>query len=407
METDADELFYNPFQDGYDASPYEHYDEMRSGEPVHLSLGSRWFLFRYDDVNRLLREPSLSVDTNQVELVDEEREATIEAAYGPEGDVSTALLAIDPPDHTRLKRLVMKAFTPTTVANMRPMVEQQVSEIYDAMEARGGGDILRELAFQLPADTIADMLGIPDEDKEQMGIWSAALAKTLDPIISEEEAFEAAHAERDMNVRLEEIIADKRQNLTDDVISGMIRAQEDGDRMSTVEIRDQAQLIFSAGHDTTKNLLSLGVLEMIRRPDQAELWRNDASLGPNAVEELLRFVSPAQFTRRVTVEEIEVGGEAIPEKNFLMMGLGSANHDPDKWGPTANQLDITRSDAAQQLAFGAGQRYCLGAALARLEGEVAIGEFVRRFPKARLVEDPAWNGRINLRGVDRLMVAVD
>jgi len=237
-----------------------------------------------------------------------------------------------------------------------------------------------------------------------MATWSSALAKTLDPIMSDEEAHAAVRAELDMHERLRIIVEQKRSDLGDDVLSGMIRAQEDGDQMTTQEICDQAELIFSAGHETTMNLLSLGVYEMMRHPDQAEIWRDDPSVGPNAVEELLRFASPVQYSRRVTVEDIEVGNETIPKHHFMMMGLASANRDPDMWGPTADQLDLRREGASKQLSFGGGQRYCLGAALARLEGEVAIGEFVRRFPDAHVVGEPEWNGRINLRGLEHLKI---
>ena len=209
-----------------------------------------------------------------------------------------------------------------------------------------------------------------------------------------------------MNDHIDEVVAWKRANPADDLLTALIAAEEDGDRLSSVELRDQVTLLFIAGHETTVNLIGTGIFELMRHPDQLELLRADPSLDVNAVDELLRFVSPVQMSRRITLQDIEFGGKTIPKGMFVLAGLASANRDPAKWGPTADDLDIRRTGTAQHLSFGSGAHYCLGSSLARLEAQVAIGTFARRFPNARVVGEPEWNGRINLRGLEHLHVAV-
>jgi cytochrome P450 len=379
---------------------------MRAREPVHHSPLEHWFLFRYDDVMALLRDPSLSVDDANVLVHNEERLAAFESAFGPEAERSTSMLGVDPPDHTRLRRLVSKAFTPSAIAALRPIIEDLVDTALDAMDARGTAEIVGELAFPLPFDVISVMLGMPEADKDQVAKWSSAMVKTLDPIITEDEIQEAAEADRLMNALLDEVIEWKRANPADDLLTAMIQAEEDGDRLTSRELRDQVQLLFVAGHETTVNLIGTGIYELLRNPAQAAMLRDDPSLDANAIDELLRFVSPVQISRRVTLEEIEIDGHHIEKGSMVFPVLASANRDPAKWGHDAEQLNVRREGTGQHMSFGGGAHYCLGASLARLEAQVAIGKFLRRFPNAEIAGEPVWNGRINLRGLDRLDVSV-
>jgi len=372
-----------------------------------LTLMNQWLLFTYEDVSRLLRDPSLSVSDANIEIMDEKRQAIFLEASGGELQQSTSMLNADPPDHTRLRRLVSKAFTPAAIESLRPRVQELVDGILDSMEERGGGDVVAELAFPLPFDVISEMLGMPEADKDLIAGWSAAVVKTLDPIITPEEIAAAVDGDRNMNAHVDDVVAWKRANPADDLLSALIAAEEDGDRLSSRELRDQVNLLFVAGHETTVNLIGTGIYEMLRHPDQLALLRDDPTLIVNAVDELLRYVSPVQMSRRVTLHDIDFGGKTIPKGMFVLAGLASANRDPAKWGPTAGDLDIRRAGTAQHLSFGSGAHYCLGSSLARLEAQVAIGSFVRRFPNARVVGEPVWNGRINLRGLERLDVAVD
>jgi cytochrome P450 len=395
-------VFFNPLQDGYADDPWSHFSEMREHEPVHqLAIGG-YSLFRYDDVFALLRDPELSVDDRNIDLDDER--AQLMAEFGEQMEFES-ILGMDPPDHTRLRRLISKAFTPRTIEALRPRIETMVDDALDRMAEAGTADVVGELAFPLPFDVISEMLGLPEADKNQIRDWSGAIVKTLDPIISEDEMRAAFHANQNLDGYLGEVIEWKRQNPADDILTAMIEAEEEGDRMSPKELRDQVNLLFVAGHETTVNLIGTGIWELLKHPDQAAILRDDPSLDPAAIDELLRWVSPVQFSRRITLEQIEVRGVTIPARTFVQAALGSANHDPDKFGPTAEQLDVTRADAGQHVSFGSGIHYCLGASLAKLEGQVAIGRFLRRFPDVQ-VDEWKWNGRINLRGLDELKVAV-
>lgn len=403
--TETEPLFFNPLQDGYAASPWSHFAEMRERDPVHDSFGTRWFLFRYDDVTRLLRDPSLSVDDENITVHDELRLAAFEEAFA-DIEPTRSMLGRDAPDHTRLRRLVSKAFTPSTIAALRPVIQEMVDTALDGMDERGTTEIVGDLAFPLPFDVISVMLGMPESDKDQVAQWSSALVKTLDPIITEEEVFAAADAERNMHALLSEVIEWKRANPADDLLTALIQAEEDGDRLTSTELRDQVQLLFVAGHETTVNLIGTGIHELLQRPEQAAILRDDPSLDVNAIDELLRFVSPVQFSRRITMQPFEVGGKEIKAGTFVMAGLASANRDPEKWGDDAEELDVRRQSPAQHVSFGSGSHFCLGASLAKLEAQVAIGSFLRRFPDAHAVGDVEWNGRINLRGIERLEIAV-
>ncbi len=404
-DTTANPLFFNPLQDGYAASPWSHFAEMRDHEPVHDSFGSQWFLFRYADVTRLLRDPTLSVDDENITVHDEERLASFEDAFG-EMERTRSMLGLDAPDHTRLRRLVSKAFTPSTIAALRPVIQDMVDTALDGMDERGSTEIVGDLAFPLPFDVISVMLGMPESDRDQVAQWSSALVKTLDPIITDEEIQAAAHAERSMRELLDEVISWKRANPADDLLTALISAEEDGDRLTPRELRDQVQLLFVAGHETTVNLIGTGIHELLKRPKQAAILRDDPSHDAGAVDELLRFVAPVQFSRRITLQPIEFDGHEIPAGTFVMACLASANHDPAKWGDDADELDVRREGAGQHMSFGSGSHYCLGASLAKLEAQVAIGSFLRRFPDAHTVGAVEWNGRINLRGVERLEIAV-
>jgi cytochrome P450 len=248
------------------------------------------------------------------------------------------------------------------------------------------------------------MLGMPAGDTEALRAWSEDIVKTIDPIITEDEIKAAVVANRLMDQYMAGVIEWKRENPADDLLTAMIEAEEDGDKMSSKELSDQVNLLFIAGHETTVNLIGTGIADLLSRPDQAQSIR-DNGLEMNGVDELLRFVSPVQMSRRITTQDVTIDGRAIPTGTMVMAALASANRDTNKWGPTADELDLGRDGAGQHLSFGSGIHYCLGASLAKLEGQVAIGSFIQRFPHATIV-DQHFNGRINLRGLERLIVDV-
>lgn len=401
-----EDLFFNPLDPDYMNDPHPHLRLIREHLPVHQTLAGPWAVFRYDDCLRLLRDPTLSVDAVKADEASTHRQRFLDS-LDPETEFheNRSMLNVDPPDHTRLRRLVSKAFTPRVIESLRPRVQELVDSALDRLEASRGGDVVDELAFPLPFDVISEMLGMGDADKVRIRDWSSAVVKTLDPVLSEADFIAAMEASMSLRDHTESVIEWKRQNPADDLLTALIEAESDGDRLTTSELSDQVVLLFIAGHETTVNLIGTGIYELLRHRDQLEAWRDDDSLATNAVEELLRFVSPVQFSRRVTTSERSFGPAVIGSNVFVLACLASANRDPEFWGPTANELDLRRSNAREHISFGSGAHYCLGAALAKLEGEVAIGSFIKRFPHAGVTEI-RWNGRINLRGLDKLTVSV-
>jgi len=402
-------LIFNPLEPGYVENPFPHLADMRNQMPVHESPFGPWMLFTYEDCFRLLRDPKLSVDPQKAVVFNEKRaDAFVDAMreLGHEPERSYSILNTDAPDHTRLRRLVSRAFTPRTTEGLRPMIERMVDAMLDTFAANGGGDLVSGLAFPLPFDVIVEMLGMPQGDAEEICKWSEALVHTLDPVVADDVLREAAAASIKMDAYIESVIAWKRENPGDDLLTAMIEAEEDGDRMSTVELRDQVRLLFVAGHETTVNLIGTGLYELLRNPDQAELWRGNPDIGARAVDELLRYVSPVQFSRRITTSDFEINGAHIASGTFVLASLASSNRDPAHFGRTANELDLAREDAGQHLSFGSGSHYCLGASLAKLEAQVAIGRFIERFSEITVVS-VEWNGRINLRGLSALHFTID
>ena len=316
------EIIFNPLEPGYTDNPFPHLREMRRLDPVHASPIGTWMLFDYDDCFQLLRDPALSVDEKNVATFNEERLAAfLDAVDGDAEELErTSILGIDPPDHTRLRRLVSKAFTPRTIEALRPRIQELVDEALDRIEAAGQADVIAELAFTLPFDVISEMLGMPEGDTQALRSWSEDIVKTLDPIITEDEIKAAVVANRAMDVHIANVISWKRDNPSDDLLTAMIEAEEDGDRMSSKELSDQVGLLFIAGHETTVNLIGTGIAELLARPDQAELIRTQG-LEMNGVDELLRFVSPVQMSRRITTRDIEIQGRTIPSGIMVMAAL--------------------------------------------------------------------------------------
>ena len=368
---------FDPFSPGFAADPYPHYRELREREPVHRTPFGPWVLLRHADCVRLLRDQSLSVDVRKAAAIDPTarlaRERLLaEAAPGRALRENRSMLNIDPPDHTRLRRLVSSVFTPRRIGALRPLVSRLVAEHLDRVERRGEMDLIADLAFPLPFQVISEMLGMPEADRDQVREWSHTLVRILDFTIGPDELVAALDAGEAMRAHVAEVIEWKRANPADDLLTALIHAEEDGDALSERELNDQVTLLFIAGHETTVNLIGNGTLALLRHRDQLERWRDDPALDGDAVEELLRFDSPVQLSRRIALEPLEVGGQLVPAGSFVITVLGAANHDPEVFGPDADHLDLGRPTAGRHLSFGSGTHHCLGAALARLQGAEAI-----------------------------------
>lgn len=398
----------NPFAPGFYDDPYVQYRHLRETEPVHHSPAGMWFLSRWADVHHVLRLPGTSV--NEANSVLQNRAEALAAAAEEAGARrSRSILGTDPPDHTRIRKLMAKAFTPRTVARIEERVGEQVDALLDAAEAHGGEvDLIAELAFPLPFQVIHGMLGMPDSiDVARLRSLSQTVTQVLDPVLAMVHAEEIMAASVELGGLVAEAIAWKRDHPADDLLTALIEAEDEGHHLSPDELRDNVTLLYLAGHETTVNLIGNGTLALLRHPAQADLLRADPGLDAGAVEELLRYDSPVQFSRRIALEPFEVAGQRVEPGEIVLTGLGAANRDPAKFGPTAEALDLTRADANLHVSFGSGIHHCLGAALARMEGRQAIPRLLRRYPALALATDePEWNGRMVLRGLATLPVTL-
>ena len=402
---------FNPFAPGFAENPYEEYRVERESEPIQQTPFGPWIVFSHAESVQLLRDVTLSVDVRKaMEILGEDPRdrAKMRAELFPDKAPreDTSILNIDPPDHTRLRKLVSSVFTPRRVADLAPMIERIVDEHLDAVADRGEMDLIADLAFPLPFAVISEMLGMPDGESAQLREWSHTLVKILDFTIGPEELMAAVIAGENLREHIANVIEWKRSNLGDDLLSALILAEDNGDVLSDVELVDQVNVLFIAGHETTVNLIGNGTWALLQNRDQLELLRDDPTVESTAIDELLRYDSPVQISRRITLEPIQVGGRHVAAGMFVLTSLGSANRDPAVFGPTADQLDLHRADAARHLAFGSGTHHCLGASLARMEGTIAITRLIRRFPELQAMSAPAWNGRLVLRGMDSLQLSL-
>ncbi len=399
------QVMYNPFAEGFSENPYPHYQTLREAEPVHHTDYGVWVIFGYEDVRTLLRDQSLSADernmhpTPMTEMVRDEMGDMAEIG-------NNSMLNLDPPVHTRLRRLVSKAFTPRMIGRLRYGVEQMVDGILDQAARAGGMQLMDDLAFPLPFAVITDLLGMPSTDTAELRRLSGLVVRSLEPVADPGTLRQIAAAGVAMNDLMLDAIEWKRARPADDLLSALIVAEHEGDALSPAELAEQLGLLYIAGHETTVNLIGNGVLALLRHPEQMEALRADPGLEGPAVEELLRYDSPVQMSRRITLSDVPVGGRTIEAGAFVVLALASANRDRLKWGPTADQVDLRRPGASEHLSFGGGHHYCLGAALARLEGQAAIGRLVRRFRHIEVAGDPGYNGRLNLRGLSSLALSV-
>ena len=402
-DTQADFVF-NPFAEGFTDDPYPHYAELRAAAPVHESPLGFWVLSEYEDVSALLRSGH-SVEEHHL-APGPLRELT-QSVYGDRARRMNGLSMLDqdPPDHTRLRRLVTKAFTPRAVEALQPRTVTLVDEALDRIAEAGHVDLVAELAFPLPFAVISEMLGTPAVDLVRLRDLTGTLVRGLEPVVDPQFLAQIKSADDELAVIGKEMIDWKRQHPADDLLTALIAAEHDGDSLSDDELVAQVLLLYIAGHETTVNLIAGGVLALLRHPDQLELLRAQPGLAANAVEELLRYDSPVQMSRRITLEPYRVRHDEIPPGVFVIASLASANRDVKFWGSDAGELRLERANARQHTSFGAGVHHCLGAALARLEARVAIARLVQRFPTLAL-DGVQWNGRINLRGPATLSVTV-
>jgi cytochrome P450 len=396
---------FDPFAPGFTDDPYPQYAALRAAAPIYQHPFGFWLLTCYDDVSWLLRA-GLSVEDRNIApgpLLQFREQMYGEAAARPR---RVSMLDRDPPDHSRLRRLVSKAFTPRAVQALQPRITGLVEAMLDAAERQGRVDLVDALAFPLPFAVIAEMLGTPPADHERIRQLSGTVVRSLEPVADPALAAAIVAADNELTEIAASMIAWKRANPADDLLTALINAEDDGDVLDDDELIAQTLLLYIAGHETTVNLIAGGTLALLRHPAQLARLRADPALVGNAVEELLRYDSPVQSSRRITLEPVRLGGVTIPAGAFVLASLGSANRDEGFLGPDAAELRLDRASARQHVSFGAGPHHCLGASLARLEASIALARLTARFPRLALDGPVTWNGRINLRGPAHLPVSL-
>ena len=401
--TTTPELLFNPFDPAFRADPYPFYDVLRNKAPVYWSPLETVILSRYDDVAHTLRSNEFSRDIEK--NANEPKNPIQTRKRERRSDDAKSILNLDPPDHTRLRRLVSLAFTPSAIERLRPRIQQLVDDVLDRAADRGSMELIDELAFPVPFQVISDLLAMPTERAVELREWSQHLTASLEPTADEHDMDLAEAAIGQFIPYLREIIAERRQNLGDDLLSALIQVEESGDRMTEQEMVSFVLLLYVAGHETTVNLIGNGTLALLRNPDQLQLWRDNPGMGSQAIDELLRFDGPVQLTVRVPIVPVAYGDIKVEPGTVVMTVLGAANHDPAMFDdPHALRLD--RPNANRHLALAGGIHYCLGASLAKLEAQVAISSVIRRFPNLQLAGEPGWRDRLTIRGVDRLPLSV-
>jgi cytochrome P450 len=407
MQDAAPEILFNPLDPGFRIDPYTVYARLRAEGPVYRAPWGGFVFSHYAPCEALLRDARSSSDFRNSDAF----RAFVEQQGGnaDEGFIggTRPFLFLDPPDHTRLRGLVNKAFTPRTVEGLRSRIQEIVNELLDRAERKGTLEVVEDFAYLVPVQVICEMMGVPLSDHPLFQDWSRELARSLDPeeFLPPEVLERRQRAVESFGEYFSNLIEQRRSQPSDDLLSALIAAEEAGDKLSSLELLATCILLLVAGHETTVNLIGNGTLALLRHPDQLALLRADPSLARSAVEEFLRYDPPVQFTGRVALEDITIGEVTIPKGQQAVILLASANRDPDVF-TEPDRLDIARAEN-RHLSFGHGIHYCVGAPLARLEAEIALGTLVQRFPEMRLLtEAPAYKENIVLRGLASLPIGL-
>jgi len=372
------------------ANPYDYYARWRAEHPVWETGPHQWMAVGFEDTRQVLTLPTFQ-----------------KASRGPEPppppwrhlpELTPSMLGVNPPDHTRLRRLVTKAFQPRHLERLTPFITTVAAEMVKTLRRDGGGDIVSQFAFPIPATVIGELLGVPQEDQEQFRTWSRSIIRLLDPSQPPERRMEGASARWELLDYFHRLIQVKAQNPADDLLSELIAVEAEGDRLSAGELLSMALLLLVAGHETTTNLMAMGIEVLMRHPESVPT-------GPDwnlAIEELLRYTSPVQLDARITVADVTLSGQTVPAGSVVMVSLGAANRDPAIFS-NPDQLIMDRTPNPH-LAFGRGIHACLGAALARLEAQIALPGLWSEDTRPLPAGDPVWNDNLVLRGLAALPI---
>ena len=391
---------YPPLNDGFQQDPYPAYRTLRAKDPVHWSeLTHGWVISRFENVDAILRDHKRFGS-------DERRAGGAAPPYVPPFPEGRSLLVIDPPDHTRLRGLVSRAFTPRAIADLEPHITQIVDEMLADLPENEPFDLMERLAHPLPITVIAEMIGVPPEDRDRFQSWSERVARILEPTITRAEMDAALVAGAELSDYFRVIIEQRRADPQDDLITRLITAEEEGDKLSMDEMLSMLRLLLAAGNETTTNLIGNGMLALLRHPGQLRLLQENPSLVESAIEELLRYDGPVQTDGRTVLEDMEIEGKQLKRGQPVILLIGSANRDARVYERPA-ALDIAR-EGPPHVAFGRGIHHCIGAPLARMEGRIVLAALVKHFREFRLVKTtPRFKDNVVLRGLRSLTLEVE
>jgi cytochrome P450 len=398
-----DPLFgrFNPFLVEHRRDPHDTWRTLREAEPVYRSrVFGAWLCTRYEDVLHVLGSPDFTTDRSEVPVMklvarlsrkDEKFSALLERN----------LLTIDGAQHRRLRGLVSRGFTPRRVERLRPRLQKIVDELLDAVAENGEMELMRDLAQPLPVIAIAELLGVPAADRPRFRAWSADLVQLLDPFQGQGGAAPLRRAAHEIFDYFAPLLAQRRAEPRDDLLSAMLSAEQDGERLDELDLLALSSLLLVAGHETTSNLIGNALVALLRFPDERKRLQDDPSLVGSAVDEFLRYESPIQLTDRMALADCELGGQRIRRRQMVAVVLAAANRDPARFADP-DRLDVGRNEN-HHLAFGHGNHFCLGSQLAKLETEIAVGSLLARFPQlCGEPEPPAWRRSMIVRGPETL-----
>lgn len=385
--------------------PFPTYKLLRDHDPVHRNPDGSYFLTRYEDVVASLRHPALSSD-KKVDFLPKFGDGPLYVHH------TSSLVFNDPPAHTRVRKLLAEAFTPRKLVELEPVVDRIIDRLLDRLAEKGAFDVVTDYALALPTEIIADMLGVPEEHRHKLHNYSNLILGALDPVVSPEKIKAGHAAVEEFGGLLEELIAERRKTPEGgemgEVLAALVFGEVDGEKLTPVELVQNCIFLLNAGHETSANLVGNGISILLDNPDQLQRLREAPDLIKPAVEEFLRYQSPLQIGNRKALEDVEFGPKGgkvtIPAGAFIYTSLGAANRDPDIF-ENPDIVDIGRSPNPQ-IAFGIGKHICMGNTLGRIEGKVAVGKFVERFPNLRAAGEKRYHGRARFRGLDTLPVAI-
>ena len=380
---------YNPISKEIQRFPYDKYAQLRDKDPIHrLRLINGWALTRYEDMEQVLKNHALFGRDTWNSAIEFKN-----------------MLFVDPPDHTRLRSLVSKAFTPRSVAAMEPGIHRIVDDLLDATKNHDRFDLISVFAYPLPVMVIAEMLGVPTEDIDLFKKWSHDIALSIEPILNDEQSNRIVEARKNLEDYFEHLIEHRQRDLQNDMTSALIAAEVEGDRLTHQELIDTLLLLLVAGHETTRNLIGNGMLALLRHPNQLQRLRDHTNLMVSAINEMLRYDCPVQLDSRRALQDAYIGNKKIKAGQRVLCLIGAANRDPAAF-TNSDVFDIGRQEP-NHLSFGRGIHYCLGAPLAILEARVAFSRMLDRFSSIQLLHEPTFQERSVLRGVEALWIQVD